>query len=199
MSRSKHRRQQSIDVSNCPHERDPEACHDCARTWLYDAVFRLDAAVSASRSSSARDVFVTGGSSNWEPIDVGAMALVQDIDRIGLDAAPRGLLLEWRDRARVILRDAFAPVPLVAERRNDAGHLAPQPRPCPKPGCSGHLLQERDPDPRSLTYGKRILVRCSSASRHAWPYRNGGFLRLRVDLQTAAERVAKTTAEPASA
>ena len=181
MSRSKHRTVRAIE--DCDHGADPELCTTCARRYLYDAVNRLDRAVTAQRASAVRDVFVTGGAANWEPIDLAAMSLMQDLDCVDvLSDLTDGRLLHYRDRARIILNEAFAPFPAMREDTEPDGQGVRRTRQVDCPHCTGGLLLEREADPASPHYARVQLVRCNQNRSHAWRYNDGGFLRLRAAL-----------------
>lgn len=63
----------------CQHNQIAEQCLRCTFTTLSDHLDALYTAVTAARGSAVRSTYVTGGTPSWEPLNLGAMALLQDI------------------------------------------------------------------------------------------------------------------------
>lgn len=173
--------------SQCKHLQREDTCARCARAELPGLIERLQEAVSAGRSTGS---FASagggggGGTPSWEPINVAAVALLQDINRKRWTDAN---VINFRQRARVILGDAFAAyTPLV--RTSDDEKQRGKPVPCPRrrgpeaTPCNGVLQVHREPDPRSIDHAKPTVVRCTADANHEWFIQGGGFLRLRVEL-----------------
>jgi CO/xanthine dehydrogenase FAD-binding subunit len=181
----------------CPHLRAAETCWQCAARELRELMPQLFDAITAARSSAVREVAVTGGSPSWEPINLAAMSLRQDITNAGgiyrAGGRPNSHVVGWRNRARIILGLAFAPQTIMRDAETvqlPDGHTVVRARPasCPVDDCTGRLQLHRESDPRSSEYGKPLIIRCSGDAQHQWSYREGGFLRLKVALERAAAK-----------
>jgi hypothetical protein len=63
----------------CKHNADESTCLNCAFTELSASLQAIETAVTAARGSSVRSTFVTGGTPSWEPVNLAALSLLQDI------------------------------------------------------------------------------------------------------------------------
>jgi hypothetical protein len=171
---------------HCAHGHLEHHCPRCARRQLEDLQVRVHLAIRAGRRGAVRDVAIVGGTPSWEPINLQALTLEQDIeDGGGVMNATDSQVLSWRNRAALIIGDAFAPFPVMREDDHpdpvSGVRRARQVR-CPTGHCTGRLLVHRDSDPDSPTYARVRAVTCERDQDHTWEYSNGGFLRLRVAL-----------------
>jgi hypothetical protein len=177
----------------CIHLVFEDACVLCARAELGKLVERIERAVTAARSSSHDFGGGSGGTPSYELVNVAALSLLQDMHRVR-SATDRDYL-KWRNRARVILTEAFASRPLVTDTDPDpeTGVIRSRPVLCPEDECEGRLLVQRNSDHSSSSYGRPDLITCAGNGSHRWEYRFGGFLRLNVKL------LAKKASEDADA
>jgi hypothetical protein len=191
-------------MNRCPHGDKTWRCPTCCLADLRRDLRRLEAAVSdrdKSTPGGGRSVF-----GSREPINLPALALIQDIQQAGgLDYVERQLntlrdpvllrdlrknLRQWRSRAALVLRDALAPYPLTwdTDSTDDNGNptVVTAPILCPVVdeygSCNSPLLVHRDNDPVSDDYGKPAVIRCRKDDTHEWPMADRGWLRLGVLL-----------------
>jgi hypothetical protein len=191
-------------TATCSHGDRDWRCPTCCLLNLRRDLHRLELAVSVRDKSSAQ-----GGRSIFgsrEPINLPALALLQDIHRAGgLDYVERQLntlrdpavladlrtgLRRWRSRAALVLRDALAPYPLTWDTPglDDTGRPTVVTRPIPCPvidqigTCDGPLHVHRENEQTSADYGKPAVIRCPRDDSHEWTLAQGGWLRLGVLL-----------------
>lgn len=169
-------------IDTCKHLRPAKICTLCARAELPNLLARLEEAVTTGRVNTGLDEG-GGGTPSWELVNVAAMALLQDVDR---QPWTDHRVVGFRDRARIILGDAFAAyTPLVRTTHDETERGKPVQ--CPRRAalverCPGQLQVHRESDPRSIDYSKPTTVRCSQDASHEWQRHGGGFLKLRVEL-----------------
>lgn len=188
----------------CPHGDRDWRCPTCCLAELRRNHPRLMLAVQVRDKTGGSGGRTPFGSR--EPINVGALALLQDVmaagglDRVeeqlatrrdpALLAALRKQVRQWRSRSALILKDALAPYPLTWDTHstNDKGEptVVTRPIPCPvvtaEGNCPGTLDVHRDNDPASLDFGKAAVIRCNRDDDHEWTLQAGGWLRLGVLL-----------------
>lgn len=183
----------------CPHGQKDWACTTCCLLDLKDRLDLIEQAVTAQRKAGSSGGFVTGGTRSWEPINLSALALTQDIAKAGgLRGAEQTILRgtdpdmpkqvrSWRSRARLILGEALAPYPLlwtaVITVKNNRWAWHNPPVTCPVTDhtgtCPGTLLVHYDDQPYSPTYGQRHTVKCTRDDQHQW---SGGIEWMRLGL-----------------
>jgi hypothetical protein len=196
---SKHRRTETLLL--CVHGQAHKDCPWCALSRIRGSFTPLAALVTAGRSTT-RTLGGTrhGGTPSWEPVDIGALALLQDLQRAPLAtlehdladeaAAPAAarVLRRLDERCQQVIGHAQRPYrPLIS---SDGGRGKPVPCPA-RDACSGVLEVHRENDTQRSDFGRPTVIRCSKNDQHEWDFRNGGFLRLRVALDT---RTRKATA-----
>lgn len=186
--------------SQCKHLRRQDACSQCARAELPDLLDRIRTAVTSGRETAGLETSGSGTPS-YEPINIAAMALLQDVAR---DRWTDAKVIGFWHRAKVILGDAFAaytPLVRTTVNENERGKPVQCPRHLPRltelVRCPGVLQVHRESDPRSIDYAKATVVRCSHDRNHEWFRQGGGYLRLRVELNDVGH-VHFTIAELAS-
>lgn len=176
----------------CQHGLKDWACTPCCLRDLWDRLDDLNRAVTAARTSSGGSEFVTGGARSYEPINLSARALQEDIAKAGglrkvQQTIGRGTqpdlertVRQWRSRARLILGEAVAPyrlhwthVPYLVVRRNrfDYDHHDPA-AVCPKDTingpCLGALWVHYDDQPWSPTFMSISRIECRHDDTHLW-------------------------------
>lgn len=186
----------------CAHMVKEARCVICSLAELRRQLPELHRAVTGPREVGPAADFTKGGERSWEPINLAALSLLQDIDaRNGLDAVEAALntttdperLREvqrdvriWRSRCVLILGLALAPYPLRWDRRKPDGSVEEVDVLCPVVNdtgdCGGTLRVHRDNDPNSEHYARAAVIICTRDDDHEWPLRHGGWLRLGVLL-----------------
>lgn len=193
----------------CPHGDKDWRCATCCIAELRRNHTRLEAAVSIR--DRGRPVGPRPGFASREPINVSALALLQDLKQHG---GPTGLeqqlatttdpqtltdlrrkVRQYRSRSSLILHDALAPYPLlwpvevtVTDEQTGQPKTVVKDKPitCPvidEDGtCAGDLFVHRDDDPASADYGKAAVIVCRRDDEHEWTLKAGGWLRLGVLL-----------------
>jgi hypothetical protein len=191
-----------VKPETCAHGVKEARCVVCALAELRRRLPEVTRAVAGAREVGPAAEFTSGGAPSWEPINLAAMSLLQDINADGgLDAVEAALntvtdperlrVLQrnvriWRSRATLILGLALAPYPLRWDRRKTDGTVETVNVLCPvvddQGDCGGILRVHRDNDPSSEHYGRAAVIICTHDDEHDWPMREGGWLRLGVLL-----------------
>jgi hypothetical protein len=196
----------------CPHGDKDWRCTICCIANLRRDTPRLQKAVRV-RDTASMDGPRPGFTSR-PPINIAALALLQDLTRLG---GPDGIehtlntmrdpqiiadierrTRQYRSRAALILHDALAPYPLTWDTPGvDADGqdiVETKPVPCPVVSeygdCGGPLMVHRDGDETSDNYGKAAVIVCRLKDDHEWPLAHGGWLRLGVLLGGRMDGVA---------
>jgi hypothetical protein len=193
----------------CPHADKEWRCTTCCIAELRRNHTRLTAAVSVRNKTGNDGPRPAFGSR--EPINVSALALLQDLGQHGgtdgLEAKlattrdPNALrdlqrqVRQYRSRSALILHDALAPYPMlwpveetVTDKATGEQKQVWKDRPIPCPvidedgPCGGDLMVHRDDDPASPNFGKAAVIVCRSDDEHEWTLAHGGWLRLGVLL-----------------
>lgn len=100
----------------CKHNENLDDCLPCSFSELHDVLESLQLAVTALRGSAVRNSYITGGTPSWEPLNLSAMSLLQDIVSQG-----RSLLLGRRQDDSSTANDVLWLLEHQAERFG-AGH-----------------------------------------------------------------------------
>lgn len=186
----------------CAHGVKEARCTICALAELRRRLPDLSRAVAGAREVGPAAEYTSGGAPSWEPINLSALSLLQDIDaKGGLNTVEASLntltdpeqhralsrdVRIWRARCTLILGLALAPYPLRWDRRTSSGTVETVNVLCPvindQGDCGGILRVHRDNDPASEHYGRAAVIICTLTDDHDWPLRDGGWLRLGVLL-----------------
>jgi hypothetical protein len=181
-------------MNTCSHGDRPLRCGICALMELRQAVDRIHIAVTDPRAVTGGSDFVRGGAPSWEPINLAALSLLQDIRAAGgltlVEATMRSTVapesaavavrqvVGWRNRAHLILGTALAAYALLWP--DNTAVLCPV---IDEHGeCAAPLKVHREQDPDHPSYGRPALVQCARDHDHNWPLAYGGWLRLGVLL-----------------
>lgn len=191
----------------CPHHDKDWRCIVCCLAYLRRNTHILDRAVQTSdrgRTDGPRPPF-----GSREPINVSALALVQDLNQHGgtnglehkantyrdpqAHADIKRRIRQFRSRCALILGDALAPYPLTWDtpvtRETDGQTVhtvETRPIGCPvvtaDGPCTGELYVHADDDAGSANFGKAAVIVCHADDEHEWTLASGGWLRLGVLL-----------------
>ncbi len=190
------------DQSRCAHDDRLNRCVICALAELRRNLQALDAAVTGLRDKTTSSDYVRGGAPSWEPINLAALSLLQDIrDAGGLNHVEATLntslrprqadnlqkdVRQWRNRAALILGQALAPYVLLWDQTDENGSTRTIPVACPvideHGECGAPLRVHREQDPTQPNYSRPVTVTCTRRDDHDWPISHGGVLRLGVLL-----------------